>query len=67
MSRDAWVTTWRTGGGQSFAARAGNLKLVKVGKNPAELYDLAADVAEATNLADKKPEAVAALQKRLDA
>ncbi len=61
------VLFWRTGGGQSFAVRAGNLKLVKVGKNPPELYDLAADVAESTNVADKKPEAMATLQKRLDA
>jgi arylsulfatase A-like enzyme len=60
------VLFWRTGGGQNFAVRSGTLKLVKVGKNPAELYDLGADVAESTNLADKEPAAVAALQKRLD-
>ena len=60
------VLFWRTGGGQSFAVRAGSLKLVKVGKNPAELYDLGADVAESTNLAGKKPADVAALQRRLD-
>ena len=61
------VLFWRTGGGQNFAVRAGSIKLVKVGKNPAELYDLGADVAESTNLADKKPADVAALQKWLDA
>lgn len=60
------VLFWRTGGGQNFAVRAGMLKLVKVGKNPAELYDLSTDVTESTNLADKKPADVAALQKRLD-
>jgi arylsulfatase A-like enzyme len=57
---------WRTGGGQNFAVRAGSLKLVKVGKNPAELYDLANDVGESKNLADSKPNELAALQKRLD-
>jgi arylsulfatase A-like enzyme len=61
------VLFWRTGGGQNFAVRAGTLKLVKVGKNPAELYDLGTDAAESTNLADKKPADVAALRKRLDA
>jgi arylsulfatase A-like enzyme len=58
---------WRTGGGKSFAARKGALKLVKVGKSPAELYDLSADVGEANDLAGKKPDEVAALQKELDA
>ncbi|MBM3981987.1 MAG: hypothetical protein FJ304_17275 [Planctomycetes bacterium] len=60
------VLFWRTGGGQNFAVRAGSMKLVKVGKNPAELYDLSADASESTNLADKKPADVGALQKRLD-
>ncbi len=60
------VLFWRTGGGQNFAVRSGTLKLVKVGKNPAELYDLGTDVSEAMNLADKKPADVAALQKQLD-
>jgi arylsulfatase A-like enzyme len=58
---------WRMGGGQSFAARKGSLKLVKVGKNPAELYDLSDDVGETKNIADKKPGELAALQKELDA
>jgi len=58
---------WRTGGGQSYALRVGNRKLVKTGKNPAELYDLATDIAEAKNLAEQQPRDVAALQKRLDA
>lgn len=60
------VLFWRTGGGQNFAVRSGTLKLVKVGKNPAELYDLGTDIAEATNLTDRKPADVAALRKRLD-
>jgi arylsulfatase A-like enzyme len=58
---------WRTGGGQNFAARKGSMKIVRVGKQPAELYDLSADVAEATDLAGKRPEVAAGLGKELDA
>jgi arylsulfatase A-like enzyme len=50
---------WRTGGGQSFAVRKESMKLVRIGDNPAELYDLAADISEATNLAERRPETVA--------
>jgi arylsulfatase A-like enzyme len=60
------VLSWRTGGGQNFAVREGFMKLVRVGKKPAELYDLAADIAETKDLAEKRPEIVAALQKELD-
>lgn len=58
---------WRTGGGQSLAIRKGNMKLVQIGKKPAELYDLSADIAEERNLAESNTEAVAKLQKDLDA
>ncbi len=57
----------RTGGGQNFAVRQGFMKLVRIGKNPGLWYDLAADIGEANDLAQKRAEAVAALQKELDA
>lgn len=53
---------WRTGGGKSFAVRRGNAKWVKIGDQPAELYDLAADIGETTNLASEQAETAAALQ-----
>lgn len=58
---------WRTGGGESFAVRKGSLKLVRVGKKPAELYDLSADVAEKTDLAGTKADTAAGLKMELDA
>jgi arylsulfatase A-like enzyme len=58
---------WRTGGGEDSAVRKGAMKLVRVGKRPAELYDLSRDVAEARDLADSRPETVAVLRKELDA
>jgi arylsulfatase A-like enzyme len=61
------VLFWRTGGGQNFAVRQGFKKLVRVGKEPAELYDLAKDVGETKDLAAKQSGTVVALQKKLDA
>ncbi len=58
---------WRMGEGQACAIRKGSSKLVKIGKNPAELYDLAGDISESKNQADSQTEKVAALQKELDA
>lgn len=52
---------WRTGGGQSYAVRAGDWKLVRNGKQPDELYDLSKDIAEAKDLATSRPEVVARL------
>lgn len=57
---------WRMGGGQNFAIRKGNMKLVKNGKQPVELYDLSADITENSNLAGTNTQAVAKLQKELD-
>ena len=55
--------------GRDRALLDGNLKLIVPGgkgKEP-ELYDLATDPAEKTNLAAEKPETVAMLRKKLDA
>ncbi len=52
---------WRTGGGQSYAVRAGDWKLVRNGKQPDELYDLSTDISETKNLAAAKPEVAARL------
>jgi arylsulfatase A-like enzyme len=53
---------WRAGGpGGKYAVRQGNWKLVRLGKQPAELYDLASDIAETKNLAAEKPEIVGRL------
>lgn len=57
---------WRTGGGQSLAIRRGTMKLVRIGKKAVELYDLAADPGEATDLAARRPEVVTALTRSLD-
>ncbi len=58
---------WRTGGGQSWAVRQGDWKLLKAGKGEPELYNLREDIAEAKNLASSEPDRVAALQKLHDA
>ena len=52
---------WRTGGGQAFAVRQGNWKLVKIG-NRTELYDLEADIAEGKDAASAKPEILKRLE-----
>jgi arylsulfatase A-like enzyme len=57
---------WRTGGGQAFAVRQGAYKWVRRGKEPAELYDLSKDVAEANDLAGAMPEKARELQARVD-
>jgi arylsulfatase A-like enzyme len=58
---------WRTGGGASFAMREGNYKLVRPpGSTKAELYDLAADVAESKDLAAAQPARVKRMQAALD-
>lgn len=53
---------WRTDGpGGKYAVRHRSWKLVRIGKQPAELYDLSNDLAETNNLAAEKPEIVAKL------
>jgi arylsulfatase A-like enzyme len=57
---------WRIGGGQSFAMRSGPWKLVRIGKQPDELYDLSADLSETKNLAAAQPEVVRRLSDELE-
>jgi arylsulfatase A-like enzyme len=42
---------WRTGGGATYAVREGRYKLVKIGAQQPELYDLETDPSEANNIA----------------
>ncbi len=50
---------WRSGGpGGNNAVRRADWKLVRLGNEAPELYDLAADVSEANDLAAQKPEIV---------
>ena len=50
---------WRFGA--QTAIRHGDFKLVRIGDGPAQLYDLAADVGESSDLADRRPDDVAKL------
>jgi arylsulfatase A-like enzyme len=52
---------WRTGGGQSFAVRKGNMKMVKIGGRT-ELYDLEADISESRDLAETRQDVLASLE-----
>ena len=59
---------WRSQGpGGNYAARMGSWKYVRIGKQPAELYDLATDVGESKNLAAEKPEVLAKLESAVTA
>lgn len=54
---------WRSGGpGGSYAARSGPWKHVKLGQQPAELYNLDTDIAESKNLAATNPKKLAELR-----
>jgi len=54
---------WRSNGPNgNYAARMGDWKYVRLGAAPAELYNLASDVAESKNLAAEKPEVLAKLE-----
>jgi len=52
-------------GGNSLALRKGDLVLIRQNKKPDELYDLAADPDQKTDLAAKRPETVAELSELL--
>jgi arylsulfatase A-like enzyme len=57
---------WRTNGGDGYAIRHGDMKMIKIGKRPAELYDLKPDIAEEHNIAEKNADRIGSLQKMLD-
>jgi arylsulfatase A-like enzyme len=59
---------WRQGGGDSWAFRKGDWKLLKMpGKDSVELYNLKEDVSESSNLADREVDRVKAMQAAYDA
>jgi arylsulfatase A-like enzyme len=54
---------WRQGGGDTWAFRKGDWKLLKMpGKDSVELYNLQMDVSESNNLADREANRVKAMQ-----
>ncbi len=53
---------WRTGGGATYAVREGRYKLVKIGQQPPELYDLETDASEANDIAASNPTVLARLE-----
>jgi len=55
----------QSGASSIFALRFANWKYISQPNKPAELYDLSADPAERTNVADSQPERAAALRERL--
>lgn len=58
---------WRMGGGTQIASRENDLKLDRVRKNPAELYDLARDIGETNNLAAIRTNELRQLNQSIDA
>lgn len=57
---------WVGPGGNSRAVRHGDLMLIRQNKKPDELYDLAADPSQKTDLATQKPELLREMLKRLE-
>jgi arylsulfatase A-like enzyme len=59
---------WRSNGpGGNLAIRAGDWKMVRLGKTPDQLYNLASDIGEAHDLAAEKPDVLVRLQSELNA
>jgi arylsulfatase A-like enzyme len=52
---------WRAGGGARFAVREGNWKLVSEDGAKAQLFDLAKDIGESNDLAEREPAVLARL------
>ena len=57
------VLYWRMGGGNAYAVRQGDRKLVEPRGGRPELYDLRRDLSERQDLASAQPEALAALER----
>ena len=57
---------WRMYGKQCFAVREGNWKLIFTGATPPELYDLATDPGEKSNVASANAEVATRLTAALD-
>ena len=59
---------WRSGGpGGNYAARMGDWKFVRLGKEAPQLYDLARDIGEKTDLAATKPDVLARMTAAVEA
>lgn len=58
---------WRMGGGSKFAAREGDFKLVRLRRQPDELYNLAGDLGETNDLAGVIPDTLKTLAADLEA
>ncbi|MEQ1858691.1 MAG: sulfatase-like hydrolase/transferase [Chthoniobacteraceae bacterium] len=54
---------WRTGGGDQLAVRAGDWKWMRRQGGQPQLYNLASDIGEATDIAAKEPAKAAELEK----
>lgn len=63
------VLHWRDGGskGNRWAVREGRYKLVRMGQEAAQLFDLDTDIAESKDIAASQPAVVARLQQAHDA
>ena len=57
---------WRSGGGARFAVREGDWKLVGGESGQPQLFNLATDLGESTDLAAERPEVLARLSKAYD-
>ncbi len=58
---------WRSGGGDPMAVRAGDWKWVRLRDGKPQLYNLARDISETTDLAEQEPAKAAELQQAVRA
>jgi len=57
---------WRTGGGTNWAVRSGDWKLVKVGQQAEELYNIGEDISETKNVSHQHPEIVLEIRRQYE-